>query len=200
MRAYLQRSFTLAIVLAFYTLSASGQSHTYLIDYRGRTIGKLYASQTESGGERNTLISSVTTLQLFKHYRVSTKIQNSYEGQLLLYSRTERITGSSGDNLSTVTKKKDGRYIITRKDGDAILNVSAIHYSVSDLYFREPAGVERVYSETHGRFLALAKTAKDIYMLTLPDGKQNYYYYSDGRLWLVEAVTALGKVSFRLEK
>ncbi len=187
-------------VLLCCTLTAFGQVHTYLITYRDKKVGTVETRQVVNGDERNTLITSVTSVQLFRQYKVTTRIQNRYDGEILQYAKTERVTNTSTDNLTTVTERKGGHYSISKKGKDANLDMAAIRYCVSDLYFKEPVHINQAYSETSGQMLALTKMAKDGYVLILPDGKQNYYHYSAGKLVSVEAVTTLGKIYFTLEK
>lgn len=200
MRKYMPVRIGLISILFCCTLAAFGQVHTYLITYRDKKVGTVETRQVVNGEERSTLITSVTSVQLFRQYKVTTRIQNKYDGEILRYAKTERITNTSNDNLTTITERKGGQYMITRKGRDANLDMAAIHYCVSDLYFKEPVHINQAYSETNGQMLNLTKMGKDAYILTLPDGKQNYYRYSAGKLVSVEAVTTLGKIYFILEK
>jgi len=54
------------------------------------------------------------------------------------------------------------------------------------LYSREPENISQVYSDNFQSFIAIQKTDKHKYKITLPDGNYNYCYYKNGVLNLVE--------------
>ncbi|MBC7388549.1 MAG: hypothetical protein H7329_05005, partial [Opitutaceae bacterium] len=83
------------------------------------------------------------------------------------------------------------------KNGVISVISSNINYSIVDLYFKEPKGLNTVFSNTHGAFLIIKPLGKGDYELQLPDGKTNIFRYLNGKLMQVEAKMMVGKVIFQ---
>lgn len=55
-------------------------------------------------------------------------------------------------------------------------------FTTAKLYFKEPVGINEVYSERFLQYCPLEVVGGHKYKLNLPDGKTNYYRYEDQKL------------------
>ncbi|AWO01079.1 hypothetical protein DLD77_04875 [Chitinophaga alhagiae] len=176
---------------------AAGQSHTFEILFGNNAVGLLDVKQEPAGASRRITIRSRVQSKLLS--RMETDIEVVYQHNVLHRARVTRIQARpNDDNRETLTEKADRGYNVTRKGVRAPFPVPQIIFCVSDLYFTEPKEVKEVYSETLGRFLPIKRLADGRYALGLPEGRQNFYTYSKGRLAQVEVNHSLGRAVFRL--
>ena len=54
------------------------------------------------------------------------------------------------------------------------------------LYFEEPKGVDKTFSEQTGNFNVLRKINEGVYLKTNDKGRENTYHYVNGKLSFIE--------------
>lgn len=177
-------------------LKAAGQSYTYEIRYANNTIGLLDVKQETSGSVRKIHIKSRVQMKLFS--RMDTDISAEYHNNVLIRSNASRAS-KGADSKETSTEKTDKGYSVVRKGIPGTIPQSQITFSVSELYFGEPAkDLSQVYSETHGLFMPIKQLPDKRYEIVMPDDKRIYYKYEKGKLVEVEVNHQFGKAYFRL--
>ena len=77
------------------------------------------------------------------------------------------------------------RYII--KKGEEVLQLNQlVDFSAIQLYFNEPKGKGKIFSERLGQFCSFIKTAEGEYECKLANGVSNIYRYKNGVLYELE--------------
>ena len=152
---------------------ADDEIHTYTIS--GKAEGDLFLKKIVSENsihstfENNELISSVTFI---------------------------KRNGRTLNNTSTMLSQ--GKYIISTVEETSRLQKNDIHFTVALLYFREPLGIDHIYSEVWGKLLPLKKNNHQ-YSFTIPDGTTCTFNYENGVLEEVISSTIIGEIKFTKE-
>lgn len=100
---------------------------------------------------------------------------------------------------SSMVEWKQGKYFMVI-DGEEKTWHSPVLETVGSLYYQEPAGLSRIFSERHGRYLAIQNQGNGRYNLIKPDDRVNTYQYEDGLCTKVEVDNSLTSFSFLLVK
>jgi hypothetical protein len=167
------------------------QVHTFEIRLGTHPVGTVEARCNINGATKHMEIKSSLETRFVSKF---TDISCDYNNNVLVQSRVTRSSGKNSDDAkATITRREGARYLINVEGEQSALNNIEILHSVSDLYFAEPKQINRIYSETLGKFLVLRALGNGEYELTLPDGKKNFYRYQKGTLKEVEVNHTLGK-------
>ncbi len=172
-------------VLLVYTLSASSQKLAFDIILFGKKIGQTVVEKIDHG-----------------HGEISYKLHSSSEANLLFTKKTSAmnfdIVYKEGNFFSSYCKNvKDGvaevvtiewngsRYVI--KKGAETFNLNqSLDYTAIQLYFSEPVGKSKIFSERLGEFCNFVKTSEGEYVCKLENGVTNTYRYKYGKLYELE--------------
>ena len=187
------------ILISFGSVNLNAQSVVTYFDIvlNDKTIGVLKASKHTNGKQTTKNISSNSKTNVFSvSVHVESEIYVISENEILKTSFAYRQANRGSENLETKVKYiASSKYEIV-KNGQKISLNRPIGYCVADLYFKEPKGLNSVFSNTHGEFLIIKPLGKSEYELNLPDGKSNIFKYLNGKLIQVETKMIVGKVIF----
>lgn len=161
-----------------------------------KEIGKIDVSVSKEANTTIYRVNSNTSVSMLFTINYTSQLEAVYrDGKLLGASSTSFQNGKKKDDSMVA---KDGSGYHFRGNGKELHYRAPIYYSVAMLYFQEPVGLDKVYSETHGTFRKLVKSGNHTYKLVLPDGNENYYYYSNAQLQKVMVDRAAYDLSFHL--
>lgn len=176
------------------------ETHHYAIDIAGARIGTMTATRQQLAGNEvvYTQISDVQVnflvYKLTIYYKVISRLKN---GQLML-STVEAHTNKG--TYSSRTEWTGSQYEIVanqyKYDRKATEN-RKIDFTVSMMYFSEPAGRQRVYTEYFGDYFAMTPTLRPSYQARLAD-REDEYIYEKGRLVRVIKKNTLKNFNIRL--
>ncbi len=160
-----------------------GQKHHYSVHRGGKEIGAITASLIEVQETQTYEIhSDVRFKVLWKNYHRKTSNLVTYLGDTM---KTSSLGIYMNDDLqdSTTIKFELNNYRCYRYPDDRfILQDTHLQFTTAKLYFQEPVGVHRVYSERFLQYCSLEQQGDHHYKLSLPSGKTNYYTYKDSKL------------------
>ncbi len=191
--------FLFVLSVFFHSFSLLAQSTVTLFDVtmNDKKIGVLKATKNINGKMVTKNISSnskTNVLALSVH--VESEVYVTSENDILKTSFAYRQVNRGSENIETTVKFiAQSKYKIVKNGVVTFLNAN-INYSIVDLYFKEPKGINTVFSNTHGAFLNIKYVGKGDYELQLPDDKTNIFSYLNGKLMQVEAKLLVGKVIF----
>lgn len=166
------------------------QTNMFEVRFANHAIGTIAAQRKVNGHTKNITIRTRVQMMLSK---VNTDLSNDYSNNVLVASTATRQAGKSSDDKATTIRREGNDYYIVHNGAKSTLQETEIQYCVADLYFAEPRQINRVFSETLGRFLVLHPLGGGEYELQLPEGKKNIFKYKDGSLVEVEINLPLGK-------
>lgn len=180
------------ITVAVLYLQADAQTNTFEVRIANHAVGTIEANRKLTGAAKSIIIRTRIQVMLSK---VNSDIVSEYNNNILTNARVSRVSGKTGEDRQTIVRRNGKEYTIIVNGEKSVLETE-IEECVADLYFAEPRQVNRVFSETLGRFLPLKSLGGGVYELILPEGKKNVFRYENGTLMSVEVNHTLGKAMF----
>lgn len=167
----------------------------YQIRYRDHKIGQLRIERRQQGSATEIRFRSRVDMQLLFRVKVFDSMWVSFRnGQLeqaYLY-RTQNGKVKVNNRI-----RREGALYRQWSEGEETASLSQpILFSTANLYFHEPAGLSRIYSEKFQQFISIRPQGGHRYRLMLPDGNYTEYEYRQGLCHFVEAHTDWARIQF----
>jgi hypothetical protein len=186
------------VFFSFSTLLAQKTVIQFDVLHNGKNIGLLTATKEVNGAYvTKTISSNTSTKVLLLNLHVESEIKVSTHKEILLNLYAYRNVNHGHDNTKTkVVRLAANRYKVTKNGKEKIATRPEIRFCVSDLYFKEPVGLGKVFSDTFAEDLKLEINNPNTYQLILPDGNKSTYSYTNGVLKTVVSDFSVGEVVF----
>ncbi len=184
----------LFITTFFCQFTAQAQnSYKFSIRALGSNVGEIEVKKTSVNGIDNIeIISNAKANMLVKKIVYVSTVKSTYKDGVLLYSSGRNEENGEVENYCT-TKKNGNNYEINADGTNKTLS-GDIKYSVASLYYAEPVGLTKIYSEVWGQYIDLKDNGDHSYTMTLPKGNKSYFYYTNGKLTSFSNDSKVGKV------
>jgi len=175
---------------------AQHQEISFDVIYKDDKVGVVLAKETKAESKFFKLLTTETsTTFLFIPIHMESEVTTTQENGALIKGTAYRdASRKSNDVIASVSKIGFNRYQRERNGVKDIIRNQRITYCVIDLYFKEPLGVTRVFSNMHAQMLTLKRMDNGQYQLIAPDNNNSLYSYRNGQLISIEVDTPVGKV------
>lgn len=153
---------------------------TYDMIHKGDVIGTLVATKTNNGGLEEYVIKTDIRKKILHVKHCTYDLELTYSNGELQSSNYELYINEKLDKSIQVLN--DGGDLSGTKNGrKKKVKANTIGYSSGLLYFKEPVGVTKTFSETKMKFRSLAPhgSKQNTYLL---DKNKGEYYYENGEL------------------
>ena len=161
------------------------ETRRYAIEVAGLQVGTMVATRQPQAGTAEavyTLTSDVKVNFLFYHLKIYYQVVNRVRnGQLLLSTVTAHT--NQGDFASRAEWKGDHYDIVADqyKHHYRATETQPITYTVTDMFFGEPAGQRKAFAEYFGDYFTVARASTGRYRAQR-DGREDEYQYTNGQL------------------
>lgn len=175
---------------------AQSQEINFNVIFKEEEVGVLHARETTSGSRSfKVLTIETSTTFFFIPIHVESEVTTTQENGVLIEGTAYRnASRKSSDVIAKVTKTGDGIYERERNGVKDKISNQRITFCVIDLYFNEPTGIKRVFSNMYARMLRLKRIDDGVYQLITPDNKDSIYTYDKGKLVSIKIETPVGTV------
>lgn len=167
----------------------------YSVYFESKKIGTLKVTKKTNGKNCTYNLVSDVLFNVVINYRIKEVINDEFrEDKLHASTHTRHINDESkADNK---IKRVGNVYELTSngKKGQDI--AEWIKQTALSIYFKEPEGGDRIYSQNHQQLITLSKLSEGQYELIQPGNRKTIYQYNSGELKLLESVTSFGHVKF----
>ena len=172
-------------VLIMFSLLLSSQKHTYDIELFGKKIGETIVERIDKGNheEQFKLTSTSEVNILFTHKTSLMIFDITYKDGKLFSSYCKNVKDGVTE---IVTIAWNGTKYVIKKGEEALQLTQPLDFSAVQLYYTEPKGKAKIFSERLGEFCNFAKTAEGVYQCKLSNGVTNIYRYKNGVLYELE--------------
>lgn len=168
---------------------------TFNIVHKDKVIGNLTATKTISDATiRYKSITAIKT-RIIKEIEVDYKYDVLYENERLKKSSVV-IDVNDKPYADIITHKEQNTYQIIKNSKKEKTVEGDIDYATILLYFKEPIGVDRCFSEQDGSFNSIVSLGNHVYKKINAKNHENVYYYTDG--FLQKAEINGGLIKFEL--
>ena len=178
------KSLLLPLIFLF-SLSLSAQKHIYEIELFGKKIGETIVERIDKGnGEVQFKLKSNSDVNiLFTHKTSVMDFDVRYKDGKLFSAYCKSV--KDGVTEITTTAWDGTKYLI--KKGEEVFNLSqVIDLTAIQLYFLEPKGKTKIFSERVGQFCNFIKSTEGVYECKMANGVINIYRYKSGALYELE--------------
>ncbi|GAB4000811.1 hypothetical protein GCM10028807_54910 [Spirosoma daeguense] len=156
----------------------------YAIEMAGIKVGTMTANRQQRDKQTVvfTLVSDVKVNFLVYKIKIYYKVISLVQQGKLIRSTVDAHTNQG--NFSSRTEWKGDHYEITADQYKYTRTASEtrrIDYTVTDMFYTEPTGRNRAYSEYFGDYFTLTSPAKGTYQAKLND-REDEYLYENGQL------------------
>lgn len=195
------KRFLLLVLVSVSTLQLCAQRpvrsfHVFLKDKKIGVVDVFeQKSDTHTIRELKT-VSDAKVLAFAVHVEADVKVKK--KEKVLVEGTAYRHANRGPADIHALTKKTDNQQYEREQNGKkSVLPIKEITYCVVDLYFSEPKGLARIFSNMYADFVTVKSEGNGRYEVTTPDKKKTYYTYKLGELVSIEAETPLGTVVSR---
>ena len=128
------------------------------------------------------ILSKVSFRILWKHYHRRTNNLVIYQGESMKTSYSGVYMNDNLEDSTTLNQELTNYRVFKYPEDRYILYGADLRFTTAKLYFQEPVGIQKVYSERFLQYCPLEVQGDHKYKLYLPDNKVNYYTYKDKEL------------------
>ena len=186
------------MLFSFNSFSQSQTLH-YSIVLKNEPIGTMKATRIIQKDHISYLIESHILIDKIIRIKIDySLIAEFHNGKLIKSSTIQEANGRV--QVNTSTKWNGNYYSVHTLTGNSKLKEKNIDYNLCNLYFYEPEGRKKIYSDSFGKFVPITLQKNHQYKLHLPEGKEIIYDYNYGICSMVEMEQMFSKVRFVLVK
>ncbi|MEN7550297.1 DUF6134 family protein [Rapidithrix thailandica] len=190
--------FLLLIATSGFSLEVYSQTLEYEIFKGKKSVGKLQIRRSNLAEKVRYQLESNVLISFLADFKVETQSDIVYQEGLLHASEAYIYLNDKIRETNKIRKKGNGYAVNKDDDEERILANTSIKYSVINLYYTEPVGMDKIFSERFAEYCALKKVESNVYKLTLPNGNHTIYHYRNGQCYKVEVIRPLANLEFRL--
>lgn len=172
-------------VFFMFSLVLSAQKHSYDVELFGKKIGQTTVERIDKGnGVVQFKLSSSSDVNILFTHKTSVMVFDiTYKDGKLFSSYCKNVKDDVTE-IVTLTWENT-KYVI--KKGEEILQLNQrVDYSAIQLYFIEPIGRTKIFSERLGEFCNFVKKSEGVYECKMANGVTNIYRYRNGILYELE--------------
>lgn len=158
-------------------------------------IGTLKAVEQRQGNTSTMVVSTSTEATILAiSMQLEQEISVTKENDILIRGTAYR-RANPGEDIKTSVKRIGAKSYQHNCNGEVrTVEEDDIRLCSVDLYFREPKGMTKIFSNMHGDYVPLKQVGAGKYQFVTPDKKDSFYTYRNGKLVLIEAETPLGRI------
>lgn len=163
---------------------------------RDEKVGLLDVRRNIQKSSTEYKLESLIEVDKIINMRVEYRLTAKFTDGALVHSNTWQRSNQK-ININTTTQKQGDHYLVEKLNKTSTVT-EPIDYNLCTLYFQEPVGRKKLWSDSYGQFVKIRPAGIHRYELLLPDGKKNYYTYNYGICTSVETEQLFSKINFRL--
>lgn len=130
--------------------------------------------------------------------------------EIEIYSTTFFKKGTLTDSESVVernrrikeqviVKYENNSYLVNRRNENPLFLQEIISVTMAELFYKEPVGLQSVFSERYGEKCKIKFLKTDTYEISLPTGGSLVYHYERGKCVLIESVGNIQSMTMKLK-
>jgi hypothetical protein len=193
----MKNSFMLLLCFGLLQVALAQKSEiVYQVIFKGAKIGTLHAVEEKADKKSIFDLSTKTDAKvLMMSVHVESEVKATFVDGLLISGTAYRHASRGSEDVQAhVIRSTSNGYQKERNGKKGIIENTKIIFCVVNLFFREPKGMNKIFSNMYADFLSVKQISPGKYQVTTPDNKNSYYTYQNGKLIKVESETPLGKV------
>ena len=160
-----------------------------------KPIGEITARHFNDGADQKFEVSTKVDVRVLIRIRYRVNYTSEFDSDDVLVSSAYKQSLNGKQQKNIQLSKKGRKYHVMNKGKSAKLGENDINFNALKLYFREPIGVSKIYSENQGKNVSVRRVGQGHYVLIQANGRESHYRYVDGQLNSLTSSSAYGKIS-----
>jgi hypothetical protein len=169
----------LSILLSSLT-SSIAQNIRYDVVKGSRNLGSMEVVKKVTDNTTNYKVESNVEIKVLLTFKIYYFLEEFFENRSLKKGNAHNTLNDKMQKQSVVLGDNE-RYVINLNGEVHKFNEGNITYSIPHLYYEEPVGKEKVFSQQFAGYLPILKVAEHTYEVESPDGANVYKYDANGR-------------------
>lgn len=187
----------LLFFVPFFSLAQTESLHYDLVR-SGDEIGEMICTKENSGENLKYTIKSTTNFRMIVKLTVDYELNEYYESGILQKGHAISTLNGVTQKESKV-KKRTSDYEVETESDIVHFHDEAITYSIPEIYFKEPVGQDKIFSQVFATYLNIEKVDEHSYLLESEDG-DNVYTYENGICTEVKVSRSYATFYIKLKK
>ena len=193
--------FKIKYIIPFFLLSntspdnadADVEKISFSVIKKNSSIGFIDIEKTTIDETTTYIINSEVKTKIIFNFNAKGIEKYIYKRDTLIYSSLYRKLNNKVKLNQSLTLI-DGKYFLKEKNKKEEINIGIISSNLVTLFFFEPVGVQKVYSDKYKEMVRITPIGNGKYRIVLPNKSTNIYHYKNGVCTLIEVVGSFYKV------
>jgi hypothetical protein len=186
------------LLLVSFVLAAQKQARYYKVMRNGSEIGWVNLERrTDSNATTLSMESEVNVSFILTFSSSAKEISQFRDGKLYHSYLYRKMNGNVKADRNT--HLVGNGYEVEDKSKKTKLNLSPVTYNTLCMYFQEPIGRTKVYSDNHQCFIDIEKKPDGAYRISTPDGASSSFYYTSGVCYKVKITKSFYSAALMLK-
>lgn len=160
--------------------SATAQTIQYDVVKGSRNLGSMEVKRNVIGKSTHFKVESNVEIRVLLTFKIYYFLEEFFENGFLKKGNAHNTLNEKVQKQSVVLGD-DERYVINLNGNVHQLNESNVNFSIPHLYYNEPIGKEKIFSQQFAGYLPIRKIADRTYEVESDDGANVYKYDESGR-------------------
>ncbi len=190
------------ILLGFFLL-LSATAQCQLLNYdvvKGKKKkGTVTVEKLSEDGQVKYKIYSKVSFSILFNFTIEYWLEEKFYNDKLTWGKASNTLNDRLQKESEIYINDKGNYAVKIDGVTSSTDINELTYSVAKLYNHEPIGLNKVFSQSFGRYLPLTNLGNNAYLLESPDGN-NKYTYENGICKEVKLIRDFATFYFRIQE
>ena len=175
----------ISLLICLWFSPSNVESLTFQIVYKNREIGEMTVQKQVVGKRKIYTNTTTVRARLIGKIEVQYRSKTVFEDGIL--KEASVVSLLNGDEYDNTETRKVGNDYQFYKEGKFKHSLEGpITYSAMQMYFEEPTGISKAYSEEAGSYHTIQSNENEKYSKVNSRGRTNYYFYRDQYLNKIE--------------
>lgn len=161
-----------------------------------KSIGFINIEKYALGGTTIYNLNSEVNARVQVNFKAVGIEKSIYKNEQLIYSSVYREINKKVKLSHSILFSK-GKYLLKENSQKEELELEIISQNLVKLFFSEPVGVQKVYSDKYRLMLNIIPLRNGMYKIVFPNGSYNIYHYKNGECAMIEVVGGFFKVKLK---
>lgn len=191
----------LLLVLMFTNLTSNNPKKDVIkilfnVERNGKNIGSIKLYKYTIGDKTIYNLNSEINARIIAHFNAVGVEKSIFRNDSLVYSSVYREVNKK-IKLNHSISFNEGKYLLEEEKMKVEIDLEIISQNLIKLFFFEPIGIQKVYSDKYKKLLSISQLKKGVYKIEFPNKSSNVYHYKNGECILIEVVGVFFKVKLK---
>ena len=193
--------FKIKYIIPFFLLAYTGvynettevEKISFSVINKDSNIGYIDIEKASLDKTTTYTIDSEVKVKVVFSFNAVGREKTIYKNDTLIYSSIYRKLNNKvklDQSLSLI----NGKYFLNTKNKKEEINIDIISSNLVTLFFFEPVGIHKIYSDKFKKMVKITPIGKGMYKVVLPNKSISIYHYKNGKCTTIDVVGSFFKI------